>query len=136
MSELSLGNLNKKIMNKFLNYNFLIRFGLGIVFLANALVAFFAPSEFIELIKNSFVANILPISPEAFVPIVIGLNDSIVALLLITGISTRRIALWAILWLVGVMIVIGSPFDVLEHSGLLFMALALVLGEKYLTKNV
>ncbi len=123
-------------MNKFLNYNFLIRFGLGIVFLANALVAFFAPSEFIELIKNSFVANILPISPEAFVPIVIGLNDSIVALLLITGISTRRIALWAILWLVGVMIVIGSPFDVLEHSGLLFMALALVLGEKYLTKNV
>ena len=123
-------------MNKFLNYNFLIRFGLGIVFLANALVAFFAPSEFIELIKNSFVANILPISPEAFVPIVIGLNDSIVALLLITGISTRRIALWAILWLVGVMVVIGSPFDVLEHSGLLFMALALVLGEKYLTKNV
>ena len=123
-------------MNKFLNYNFLIRFGLGIVFLANALVAFFAPSEFIELIKNSFVANILPISPEPFVPIVIGLNDSIVALLLITGISTRRIALWTILWLVGVMIVIGSPFDVLEHSGLLFMALALVLGEKYLTKNV
>lgn len=123
-------------MNKFLNYNFLIRFGLGIVFLANALVAFFAPSEFIELIKNSFFVNILPISPEAFVPIVIGLNDSIVALLLITGIATRRVALWSILWLVGVMIVIGSPFDVLEHSGLLFMALALVLGEKYLTKNV
>lgn len=123
-------------MNKFLNYNFLIRFGLGIIFIANALVAFFAPSEFIELIKNSFVASILPISPEAFAPIVIGLNDSIVALLFITGIATRRVALWAMLWLVGVMVVIGSPFDVLEHSGLLFMALALVLGEKHLIKNV
>ena len=123
-------------MNKFLNYNFLIRFGLGIIFLANALIAFFAPTEFIELIKGSFVGNILPISPETFVPVVIGLNDSIVAVLLIAGISTRRVALWATLWLVGVMVVIGSPLDVLEHSGLLFMALALVLGEKYLTKNV
>lgn len=123
-------------MNKLLKYNFLVRFGLGIVFLANALTAFFAPAEFIELIKSSFVGNILPISPETFVPIVIGFNDSIVAALLITGIATRRVALWATLWLVGVMVVIGNPLDVLEHSGLLFMTLALVLSEKYLTKNV
>lgn len=123
-------------MKKLLTYNFLIRSGLGIIFIANALVAFFAPAEFIELIKNSFVANLFPISPEAFVPIVIGLNDSIVGLLLISGFASRRVAGWATIWLVGVMVVIGSPFDILEHSGLLFMSAALVLGDKYLTKNI
>lgn len=123
-------------MNRLLNYNFLIRFGLGIIFLANSLVAFFTPSEFIEMINNSFVAHLLPIRPEVFVPLVIGLNDGIVALLLFLGIATRRVGAWAFVWLIGVMIVIGTPLDVLEHSGLLFMALALVLGEKYLTKNI
>lgn len=123
-------------MNKFLTYNFLIRFGLGVIFIANALVAFLAPTEFVELIKNSFVANLLPVRPELFVPIVIGLNDSIVGLLLISGFTTRRVALWATLWLVGVMVTIGEPFDVLEHFGLLFMPAALVLGDKYLNKNI
>lgn len=118
-------------MNKFLTYNFLIRFGLGIIFIANALAAFFAPSEFIELIENSFVANLLPISPEVFVPIVIGINDSIVGLFLIGGFATRRVAIWAAIWLVGVMVIVGKPFDVLEHSGLLFMSAALALGDKY-----
>ena len=75
-------------------------------------------------------------SPEAFVPIVIGLNDGIVAMLLFSGIATRRVGVWAFVWLIGVMIVIGNTLDMLEHAGLLFMALALVLGEKYLTKNV
>ncbi len=123
-------------MNKFLTYNFLIRSGLGVIFIANALVAFFAPTEFVELIKNSFVANLLPIRPELFVPIVIGLNDSIVGLLLLSGFAPRRVAVWATVWLIGVMVVIGEPFDVLEHSGLLFMSIALVLGDKYLTKNI
>ena len=123
-------------MNKFLNYNFLIRFGLGIIFITNALVAFFAPTEFIELIKNSFITNLLPISPGKFVLIVIGLNDSIVGLLLISGFATRRVAGWTMVWLVGVMVVIGNPLDILEHSGLLFMSAALVLGDKYLTKNI
>lgn len=121
-------------MSKYLNYNFLIRFGLGIIFIANALAAFFAPAEFIGLINNSFVANFLPIRLEIFVPIVIGLNDSVVGLLLLSGFATRRVAIWATIWLVGVMVVIGSPFDVLEHSGLLFMLLALILSDKYLNK--
>ncbi len=123
-------------MNKFINYNFLIRFGLGIIFIANALAAFFAPAEFIEVIENSFVANILPISPEVFVGIFIGFNDAIVGLLLISGFATRRVAIWATIWLVGVMITIGNPFDILEHIGLLFMSVALVFGDKYLTKNI
>ncbi len=123
-------------MNKFLNYNFLIRFGLGIIFLANALVAFFAPAEFIELIKNSFVANLLPVRPEVFVPFAVGLNDSIVGLLLISGFATRRVAIWATVWLTGVIFVIGSFFDVLEHLGLVFMSVALILGDNYSNKNI
>ncbi len=123
-------------MNKILTYSFLIRFGLGVIFIANALTAFFAPVEFLELIKNSFAINLLPIRPELFVPIVIGINDSIVGLLLISGFATRRVAVWATVWLIGVMIVIGNPLDVLEHSGLLFLSVALVLGDKHLTKNI
>lgn len=97
----------------------MIRFGLGIIFIANSLMAFFAPTEFIELIKNSFVVNFLPIRPEIFVPIVIGLNDSIVGLFLFSGFAIRSVAIWAMVWLIGVILVIGSPLEVLEHSGLL-----------------
>lgn len=123
-------------MNKFLNYKFLIRFSLGIIFLANALTAFFASAEFVQIIKDSFMANLLPLSPETFAGIIIGFNDLIVGLLLIFGFATHRVAVWAMIWLIGVMAVIGSPFDVLEHFGLLLLALALILGDKYLTKNI
>ncbi len=123
-------------MQKFLTYPFLIRLGLGIIFIANALAAFFAPAEFIDILKSSFLANLLPISPEAFVTIVIGLNDAIVGLLLISGIATRHVAIWATVWLIGVMVIIGNPLNMLEHSGLLFMSAALVLGDKYLIKNI
>ncbi|MBI2054896.1 MAG: DoxX family membrane protein [Candidatus Sungbacteria bacterium] len=122
-------------MNKYLNYSFLIRFGLGVIFIANALTAFFAPAEFIELIKNSFVANLSPISPKAFVGVIIGFNDAIVGLLLMSGIATRRTAVWATVWLVGVMAVIGSSLDILEHFGLIFMSTALILDSNYLTEH-
>lgn len=122
-------------MKKFLNYHYIIRYGLGLIFIANALVAFFAPTEFVEIIENSFIANLLPISPEVFVGIIIGFNDAIVGLLLISGFATRRVAIWATIWLVGVMITIGSPFDILEHIGILFMSVALAIDDKYLNKN-
>ncbi|MCL4358581.1 MAG: DoxX family membrane protein [Patescibacteria group bacterium] len=122
-------------MNKYLNYNFLIRAGLGLIFIANALTAFFAPADFIEIIKSSFVANILPFNPAIFAHIIIGLNDSIVGLLLIVGIATRRVAVWATIWLIGVMIVIGNPLEIMEHSGLLLLSATLVLGDQYLNKN-
>lgn len=122
-------------MHTFLTYQFLIRIGLGVVFLANSLAALFAPAEFIELIENSFVVSFIPIPLEVFVPLVIGFNDGIVALLFFSGIATRRVAMWAFLWLVGVMVVIGEPFDVLEHAGLLFVALALVVADSRARKG-
>lgn len=123
-------------MKKFLNYHHIIRYGLGLIFIANALVAFFAPNEFIEIIKNSFIANLFPISSETFVGIIIGFNDAIVGLLLISGFATRRVAIWATIWLIGVMITIGNPFDILEHIGILFMSVALAIDDKYLNKNI
>lgn len=116
-------------MKKYLTYPYLIRFGLALVFLANSLTAFFAPPEFIELIENSFVANLLPVSVETFV-VFIGLNDALVALLLFLGIGTRRMAIWAILWLLGVMVVRGEPLEILEEVGFLFMAIALAVNKR------
>ena len=124
--------LKGKKYEKFLNYHHIIRYGLGLIFIANALVAFFAPAEFVEIIKNSFIVNFLPISPAIFVGVIVGLNDAIIGLLLIGGFATRRVAIWATIWLVGVMITIGSPFDILEHIGILFMSVALAIDDKYL----
>lgn len=123
-------------MKKILNYHHIIRYGLGLIFIANALVAFFAPTEFVEIIKNSFIANFLPINLETFAGIIIGFNDAIVGLLLISGFATRRVAIWATIWLVGVMVTIGNPFDILEHIGILFMSVALAIDDKYLNKNI
>lgn len=122
-----------------MTYNFLIRLGLGIIFIANALAAFFAPSEFIELIKNSFVINFLPVSPETFVGVGIALNDFLIGVLLISGIATRFIAVWAMAWLVGAMVVIGIQLDALEDFGLFIISVSLALGDRQatnITKNI
>lgn len=103
----------------------LIRIGLALVFLANSLIAFFSPSEFIELIEKSFVINLLPVSAAVFV-IGIGINDALVAALLLLKPKWRFIPMWAALWLVGVLIVRAAPLEILEESGFLFMALALI----------
>lgn len=109
--------------------NTLIRVGLALVFLANSLTAFFAPSEFIELIEKSFVANLLPVSAAAFV-IVIGINDACVAILLLLRPAWRWVPVWSALWLLGVLIVRAAPLEVLEESGFLFMALALAFNNQ------
>ena len=116
-------------MKKYLTYPYLIRIGLAAVFLANSLIAFFAPSEFIELIEKSFLTNLLPVSAYVFV-LFIGINDAAVALLLFLGISTSRAAVWATLWLFGVMLVRGEPLEILEETGFLFMAIALAINYK------
>ncbi len=116
-------------MNKYLQHNFLIRLGLGIIFIANSLAAFFAPAEFSELVRSSFIANLLPVSPETFVGVVISFNDLIVGLLLIFGIATRRVAIWATLWLIAAMATIGIHLNALEDFGLLIMSVALALGD-------
>lgn len=105
-----------------------IRIGLGLVFLANSYIAFISPDEFNELISESFLVNLLPVSLDLFVKF-IGISDAIVAALLLIGKGQNYAAVYASVWLVGVMAVIGTkePSDLLEHFGFLSMAIYLMI---------
>jgi len=123
-------------MKKYLNYNFLIRLGIGIIFISHSLAAVFDPGEFVELLEGSFISSLLPMSPETFVSFIVSLNDGIVGLLLISGFASRYVAMWATLWLVGVMIVIGFSFEMVEHLGLILITMALILGDQFMKKEM
>ncbi len=119
-------------VKRFLTAPSIIRVGLGCVFLANSLTAFFAPGEFQDLVSGSFVAGLLPIPVASFVTCV-GFNDLTVAILLFFGWRTRYVALYATGWLASVIAVIGVfSLDALEHLGFLAMSLALLMrGERH-----
>ncbi len=102
----------------------IIRIGLALVFLANGLTAFFVPQEFKELLEASFVSQILPLPITTFV-LVIGINDLLMSGLIVLNRYKKYVFGWAMLWLVGVMIVIAEPLGILEHLGFFSMALVL-----------
>lgn len=120
---------NHRISNGLLSPLVIIRLGLGLVFLANALTAIFEPNEFIELIESSWANSLLPVSAAALTKL-IAVNDTIVALLLLTGWGGRRLYIWSALWIVGALAIIGRPLDMLEETGLLAMAAALIVAER------
>ena len=112
-------------MKKLLSYPVLIRFGLACIFLANSIIAFTLPEEFTDLITGSFVASIVPLSVASIVTL-IGINDMIVALLLLSGWKTQKVGTWATVWIIGVIFIIGIiSLDSLEHLAFLSMAVAL-----------
>ncbi len=114
-------------MKKLLSHSFLLRLGLACAFLANSLTAFLSPDEFRDLVSGSFIAHLLPVSVAAFV-VFIGINDLIVAILLLIGWKVSRVAIWASLWIIGVIIVGGvMSFDALEHIAYLSLAVAIAL---------
>ena len=105
----------------------LVRLGLALIFLANSLTAFFAPQEFRDLVESSFLSHILSVIPSATLVVLIGINDALVALLLILNVKQlKSVAIWACIWLVGVMAVVGEPLDVLEHLGIFLVAASLI----------
>lgn len=120
-------------MKKYVTFPFLIRIGLACVFLANSLTAFLTPDEFQELVSGSFVAGILgslSISVAAFVTF-IGVNDLVVAILLVLGWRTTYVARYATAWMLGVIFVIGAlSLDALEHLGFLAMTVVLAVRGK------
>jgi hypothetical protein len=117
-------------MNKFLTFPVIVRIGLACVFLANSLTAFLTPSEFQDLVSNSFIAGLLPISIASFVTFV-GFNDLTVAILLFLGWRTSRVAVYATAWITGVVFVIGVvTLDALEHLGFIAMAISLAMRRK------
>ena len=85
--------------------------------------------DFKEIISGSFLAKILPVSLGAFV-MFIGVNDAVVALLLLINWKVSKVAIWASVWIVGVILVLGVlSLDALEHVAFLCMALALTVHE-------
>ncbi len=114
-------------MKKYLSISFLLRFGLACAFLANSLTAFLSPDDFKEIISGSFLAKILPVSLGAFV-VFVGVNDLIVALLLLIKWKVSKVAIWASIWIIGVIFVLGiGSIDAMEHVAFLCLALTLVL---------
>lgn len=112
-------------MKKLLSYPVLIRFGLACIFLANSIIAFTAPAEFTELITGSFVTSIIPLSVASIVTL-IGINDMIVTLLLLSGWKSQKVGTWATIWIIAVIFIIGPiTLDSLEHLAFLSMAVAL-----------
>lgn len=119
------------ILAKYRKYSTpIIRIGLGLVFIANSYIAFVSPDEFNKLISESFLMGLLPVSLDLFVKF-IGISDGIVATLLLIGKLQKYVAVYASLWLMGVMAVIGfkEPTDLLEHFGGFSMAIYLMLNE-------
>jgi uncharacterized membrane protein len=114
-------------MKKLLSHSFLLRLGLACAFLANSLTAFFSPEEFKDLISGSFVAKILPVSVSAFI-IFIGVNDLVVAILLLVGWKISKVAIWASIWIIGVILVSGLiSLNALEHVAFLSLSVAIAL---------
>ncbi len=102
----------------------IIRIGLSLVFLANGLAALFAPKEFKDLLEASFISHWLPLSIPVFL-LIISINDLSLALLILFNKYQKYILVWAMLWLIGVMITIQDIFGILQHIGFFSMALAL-----------
>lgn len=96
------------------------RFGLSSIFLANSLTAWFAPDEFLELLKNNLLAS--AIARPQFWIYIIGINDAVLFLLILSGLWRKIIAIWAAFWIVAVIYITiggGAP-ELIEHAGILF----------------
>lgn len=120
-------------MKKLLSRDLILRFGLACAFLANSLTAFLYPDEFKEVISGSFISHFLPISVSAFV-IFVGINDLIVAILLLLGWKVSKVAIWASIWITGVIIVNGViSLDSLER--LAFLAIAIFIAFRVRTDS-
>jgi hypothetical protein len=106
-----------------------LRIGLSCAFLSNSLQAFLAPAEFVNLLNSSFVIHLLPVSAVTFVHF-IGFSDGMVFLLLILGVYTEYVAVYAGLWLIGVMNTLGIHHygGILEHIAFFSIAVYLMLN--------
>ncbi len=106
-----------------------LRIGLACAFLSNSLQAFLEPNSFANLLNHSFVIHFLPVSALTFVHY-IAFSDGMVFLLLILGAYTEYIAVYAGLWLIGVMNTLGIHHygGILEHIAFFSIAVYLMLN--------
>ncbi len=113
----------KNLSIKTSTLDFLFRLGLSSFFLINALAAWFSPNEFLELLGMNPLASSLA-SPQFWV-YVIGVNDAVLFLLILSGRWSRGIAIWAGLWVLAVIYVTISEgsAELIEHIGVLSLIL-------------
>ena len=106
-----------------------LRTGLACAFLANSLEAFFSPDDFVKLLNGSFMVHLLPVRVPLFVHF-IAFSDALVCLLLVLGVYTEDVAVYAGLWLIGVMMTFGihDYGDILEHLAFFSIAVYLMLN--------
>ena len=95
----------------------LLRLGVGSFFLTNSIAAWTAGDEFKELIgAKSFLTNIM--SSSAWVSL-IGLNDGLLFLLILSGKWRKVAAIWGIIWLALVIFMTGIiSLETIEHLGI------------------
>ncbi len=96
----------------------LFRLGLGGIFLANSVTAWVASGEF----RGALMANSLTssIGHTDFLIKLIGVNDALLFLIILSGKYRKLAAVWASLWLVTVIFVTGFwTLAVIEHLAVL-----------------
>ena len=104
----------------------ILRIGLAAVFLANGLTAFLEPQEFADLLSGSFISQIIPLQVATMV-LLVGIHDTLMCILMLGNVARKYVFGWACLWLIGVMVIIGEPLDILEHLGFFVVALVLYM---------
>lgn len=108
----------EKLVIKKTMVDLLFRFGFSSIFLANSLTAWLAPNEFTELLKSNSLVSM--IAGSGFWISVIGVNDGLLFLLILSGRWRKAVAVWAALWMIAVIYVTGfGVTELIEHTGFL-----------------
>ena len=83
--------------------DWMFRFGFSSVFLINALIAWLEPSGFIALMQGGLMGQMT----NNFTPFVwlIGLNDGLLAVLILWGRARAWVLVWSGLWLLAVTLI-------------------------------
>ena len=90
--------------------------GLAGVFIVNALVAWLQPSDFVDLVERSMLSDLAPFETGRWLAWVIGLNDLVLGVLLVSAIRHRsirpQVLAWSGVWLLAVTVVKVTSLDV------------------------
>jgi hypothetical protein len=83
--------------------------GLAGVFIVNALVAWLQPRDFENLVRDSALSGLLPVSPGRWLAWAIGVNDLVLGLLLAAAVRFRpvrpAVLAWSGVWLLAVTLI-------------------------------
>lgn len=96
----------------------LFRIGLSSFFLVNSVIAWTASNEFKDLLSSNRLTSIIG-HPDLLLKL-IGINDALLFLLILSGKFRKLAVVWGIAWLVAVIYVTGFwSTDFIEHLGVL-----------------